>query len=509
MKMKRNMISAALIIAFAILSVTPTFLLKPPAAVFAGIISTDFGDSEKTKNDELDSAKWFYTDALSASSSGKDYVLFGVTTSQEDRLINRNKIYNLSEYGRKDLCTLETVFQLITDANMSEAPREAGLRWGISFGLSYAGSSYGEVGSVFYGVEYVSKNTYDMILISFEEEGEKEISRSRSTMITGGKKMTLIIDIDAEGSIVAVMSGNGHSEETILNLEAAVPAEGYFGYVQNGTAGCRLYKFDMSSLAYGNPENPNIYETFSNGCYNAETLYSQASYGFIKGSGLTVQNEKLTFSDAAGAFMSTKYVYSNAEIAFDIPDMRRKGGYEGRYYIPETASFGVYLGADSYKALNTNYCINIKFMREGYHSYVVLDFAGKELQKERLSDKFNIWSEEAAGGKTVQIRIFSADGNISVSLKYGGESAYKEVLSYALTDTQLSEFVDGYIRIYADGNASDNGEYSVLANMTIDNLSITNFDKNANVITAGYRSNVWHTDDYDYIDSWDEKDLLR
>lgn len=508
-KIRIKALVAATVFAVLFAASTGVFNGKTVQYADAGIISTDFGDSEKVKNVELDSAKWFFTDSLAASSLEYAYVLFGTETTAEDRLINRNAIHNLAEYGQTEQFTLKTVFQMMKDSNMADAPRSAGIRWGASFGLSYAGAGYGEAGSVFIGAEYISSGVYDMVIVAFDENGESELNRIRSNTIAEGKKTTMVIKSYVNGNVEVVMSGNGHTDEKVFEMENVMPKSGYFGYVQSATMGCRLYRFDMFSLAYGNPENVNVYETFSNDCYNAEVLYSQAAYGFKKGNGLTVKDGKLTFKDAAGAFISTKYVYSNAEIAFDIPDMRRTGGYDGKYYIPETSAFGVCFGATSYKEENANYRVNVKFYKDGYDSRVSLDFAGKEKVSAKLPEKFNVWSDETVNGRTVKIRLLMVDGVVSVGIKYAGESAYKEILNYTLTDAEMSENVDGYIRLYADGNASDNGEYSVLSNMTVDNLSITNFDRNANTVTAGYRSNVWHTEDYDYIDKWDDNDLLK
>jgi hypothetical protein len=62
------------------------------------------------------------------------------------------------------------------------------------------------------------------------------------------------------------------------------------------------------------------------------------------------------------------------------------------------------------------------------------------------------------------------------------------------------------VQIRANGSPKK-AIFSTLGNMAIDNLSVTNFDTDAKKQAVTFRTNVWDTSDFEYEDTWNDKDI--
>lgn len=502
--MKRKKIGVmAGVIALLIALFTPCFVAD------AGKSPIDFGDNEI--NGTIDAAKWNLTQQVERDTKeSKTAIFFSERSGADDRAINRVQLQNASNYGLADFFKLETTF-LPVDFTDTFTAYENGVRFGVTFGLSTSGKALGEKGSSYVFVEYSGGKYYLGLAVYNETNVPTEVKKTAADgVIENGKETSLIIDVKTSGKIDVKAKIAGGEYRDMFSAENAVKAEnGYWGFAQTATFPVRISYFDMYSVGYLKPTNVNVYETFDKNNYNALTLYSESGKSYVSGNALTVADKKLVFRNAGDAYISTKFEYSNVEYAFEITDMLRKGyTAENGNYIPENASFGVMFGVEKYRELNSEYAMSVSFRHEvdGAEDNTVIDLqVGKDIVKSvTLDKKYNIWNEETVAGRSVCVRILVIDGKVTVSLRYSGAVGFATVMNYDVGYSPL-----GYIRLYSDGKTTNNGVYSVLANMSVDNLQITNYDQDGNVISSEFRSNVWRHENFEYVDEWNDGDLIK
>ena len=484
-------------------------LLTPCFVADAGKSPIDFGDN--SINGTIDAAKWNLSSQVEKDTKEyKTAIVFSERSGADDRAVNRVRLQNASYYGVTDFFKLETSFTAV-DFGDTFTAYENGARFGVTFGLSTAGKALGEKGSSFVFAEYSGGKYYLGLAVYNETNVPTDVKKtSADDVIARGKETSVIIDVKTSGATTVKAKLAGGEYKDMFSVENAVNTDdGYWGYAQTATFPVRISYFDMYAIGYLKPTNVNVYETFDKNNYNALTLYSECGKSYVDGNTLTVSDKKLVFRNAGDAYISTKYEYSNAEYAFEITDMLRKGyTAENGNYIPENASFGVMFGVEKYREYNSEYAMSVSFRHEidGAEDDTVIDLrVGKNIVKSvTLDKKYNIWDEETVAGRSVGVRILLIDGKVTVGLKYSGSVGFATVLGHDVGYSPV-----GYIRLYSDGKTTNNGVYSVLANMSVDNLQITNYDMDGNVISSEFRSNVWRHENFEYVDEWDDGDIIK
>ena len=125
----------------------------------------------------------------------------------------------------------------------------------------------------------------------------------------------------------------------------------------------------------------------------------------------------------------------------------------------------------------------------------------KLLEKVPLSQENNIFGN-ALYGKTISVWLQMLNGNLTVWLKTQGGNGFSKVYQVNTGDTP-----NGCVQIRANGS-SQKDVFSTLGNMTVDNISVTNFDMDAKKQAVAFRTNIWDVSDFEYEDTWDDNDLL-
>ncbi len=377
----------------------------------------------------------------------------------------------------------------------------------ITFGGAFDGTTYGEEGAPVNCAKGISN-----VLLT---------SKQYMAMQNGGT-VALEFSVTTDGAFTLMLN----DEKKIENKTLYEGGAGYFGIFSEGKNVVSIEDLSLFGYSYDVPENIDYTETFDNNAYNANMFYTMSKVSPLTPSYLTVENDALKFSNTAGAHITTRYMYSNFELQFDVTDLQRTAVYDENGNIIKLISnwFSIAFGVDSPEQLpESTFSLATSLQLEGMFSDEQTDqTVPSTFQRFVLRDKgsvqkidamsYNIWDAERFDGKIVQVKLSVYDGLIQLWMKTADENEWGDPqFAYDLGYTPL-----GYVRIFTWGQNSvvEKGlKYNSIANFTIDNLSIKNTDYESvrNVLSAiDYKSNyIPDTEDYVYTTKTDSGDLLN
>ncbi|MFA6808817.1 MAG: hypothetical protein WCR27_07475, partial [Eubacteriales bacterium] len=278
---------------------------------------------------------------------------------------------------------------------------------------------------------------------------------------------------------------------------------------------------------YSRPENTNINCTFDNNEYNSnEWIMRSRPYMNNYLNGMYVNDGKLVFNNVAGdTSFSTLYKYSDFEFEMDITDIRREPviDSDGNIIYPVSSWIGFMFGSPlnnenfgnqvgRYPLIGFEAPIDQKtWEREkldnGKNAPTRMFILGGGLDNGNipLPSTFDFW-EPKFEGTDVKVKIKVVDNLLNIYLSYEG---VPETLVYS--NTMKTSF-EGYVYIYGMGNSYYVPEISLGAscgNFAVDNIKITNLDKDGNIIESEYVSNKGEEPiDYPYVDKNDDEEYL-
>ncbi len=505
MKNKRIIAAAFALAAGMALCAVP---VKDALKVSAGASTVYVASSSSIQGNSISGGDFFIEGNVTAS-NGR--AVFN-SNAAESSLVTKNKVRNLEKYG------IDTVFNFkstLCFKNFAE-----GGSFVISFGLDDLDYRPGAANS--YSIEVTYNGALYIGVFEYREENVKTaLYRSvKFGNLLLNSDIPFEAEVKSDGAIYATV---GTTKILSGAKRLAVSPDGFISFTSTGKNEIELTDVEITTTKYDLPENVDYTETFDNG-YNANMFYSESEASPATPSSLSVKDGALVFANTADAYISTKYMYSNFELTFDILDIFRTAKYdeEGKLIAPISSWIGIQFGMDSYRAnIDTRYAtwLQIGQMPDDYDytkedpniRYVLWDNNGtwNELQNIPMSS-FNFWDEDVVSGDIVNVKLSVIDGVLTFSASLDGDIDWVEVLSYDMGNVK-----SGYVRILTWGSKSLDSRglaYNRIGNFTIDNLSIKNMDYAAakNVVDAPeYKSNLRErTSDYAYVSSADEKDLL-
>ena len=439
--------------------------------------------------------EWVFEDGVEY---GDNSIVFVDSSDKSSQIISRTYIENLVEAGYRECF----------DASFTLLFEEIEGKFGFVFGLRSAVRTVGSDNTSF--VYFFEDNGLKLGVSNFNDDAE-EIVVATATVSPATEYKTRV-RVDTSGGITVAVNGT----EIISESGSSCATDGYVGFGQTSGNSVEITHVEIAAYTNDRPENPDIFETFDDDTFNSTVFYSSSQQGFFPNSLLKVENGELAFKNVAESFISTRYQYSNFIMEFDLTELAREPLFdEDRNLIrPISTSFAVSFGSQS--SSQRGGAFDIEFYPFGggntkpaLGTAVSLKVGGEIKQAINLPDKYNIWSEHAVSGKTVNIRITVKNCVVTVQLKYDDETGFNTVLSEDIGLTPL-----GYVQIKGSGTSAVTGASMPLQSITqgnfcIDNLSVVNFDTAKKSIVVGYTSNVWEIPkDFVFEDTWDDSDLL-
>lgn len=441
----------------------------------------------------------------------EDKIYFSRNTTADARVVSKYKVYNIK--NKKRACGF-TAGMNITVIETSESQDN---KFGFVFGLAYSGAAAETRNSAFV---YFTENDGDIYLGLNKYDSAGRAENCISPMLIKDKTVTgrqntfrLGVVVEENGGIRIFIDDNLLVEKS----DANIAFDGYMGLAQTDVNVWQADNFVATGTSNYVPSTINVAENFDGNAFNVNAIYSYAYINYEDDCYLKPVNGVLEFKNVSTAFVSTMYVYSNYELAFDITDIQRVAEYDEDYNVvkPISNKIGVSLYSEDYNIV-TNKGISLEFCPEnssnvseasGTKAVILKD--GEPLYEVSLSDKFNLWNKDFTG-KVFNVKIILTDGEVTLFIKSSEETGYEKALTYDFGNAS-----QGYIKIYASGTSkamavkSDLSEDSV-CNFSIDNLSVKNddYDNSANIYIDYKSSAVRSSVNYEYTDKWDKGDLL-
>ncbi len=393
----------------------------------------------------------------------------------------------------------------------------------ICSGLSSVGASPTSKGALSIDIE----KAYGAIFLSVHEHYGEEMEtlllpKQEVASLTMGTKVRFAIDVENAGKITLKIAN-----KTILNGASLLESgTGYFGFVSEGDNKVRISSMEVYGYTYNAPENvPDYLETFDQepGSYNANYFYSSSDASPVTPSYLAVDKDvgALHFSNVSAAQISTKYMYSNFEMEFSIPQLQRLPAYDddGVLTSPITTGFGIGWGIEDPMSsagqtwANSTWLHfeNIAINSEIDHSVPnetprVLVYSARQARHyTTLTSNFFDPNEKRI--PTLKTRL--VNGVLDVYIRYDDEEYGDAIFHY-----DLGETAEGYLRILTLGDSAIPAKglaYASVSNFSIDDWSIKNLDAEAyrQETSVDYRSNgIEGGKDFQYETNPDDGDLI-
>lgn len=444
-----------------------------------------------------------------------DKIVFDENCKESSKIIGKTKLNNLGVYGVKNLLNGKMTVEL------NSLVQDGGV-FSVCFGMASLSSKRDDVGVV--EMRFYEDNGVNFVVYEHCDKGISNVllTSMQYTAMQNGGSATLEFFVTTDGAFTLTLNG----KTKIANKTLYEGGEGYFGIFSEGKNNVSIEDLSLFGYSYATPENVDYTERFDGNAYNANMFYTMSKVSPLTPSYLTVEDGALKFSNTAGAHITTRYMYSNFELQFDITDLQRTAVYDEDGNIVKLISnwFSIAFGVDSPEQLpESTFSLATSLQLEGMFSDEKTDqTVPSTFQRFVLRDKglaaqdtqpmsYNIWDAERFDGKTIQVKLSVDDGLIQLWMKTADENEWGDP-QYAY---DLGYTPSGYVRIFTWGQNSvvGNGlKYNSIANFTIDNLSIKNTDYEAvrNVTTVEYKSNyIADTENYIYTTKTDDGDLLQ
>lgn len=369
---------------------------------------------------------------------------------------------------------------LVLDCSVKFSQLPEGESFVIGLGILDVEPSLGDKGNV--EITFTNNGGMKLGVNAYKEAGVPiVVSDARSCGMALNKAATVHLAITKDSKLNLTVNG-----KSICSSKLPVSGSGKVGFLQTGKCAVEITELDLKGYNYVTPENTNVFEDFEKG-FDISKIHVANTYEvggtMLKPARVAVEeydgNKGLNFVNAGGYYFTTKFQYSNFEMTFDIPyaqmsrDMWVDDGTSFFY------DFGVLFGVTSDAPAswnNTDAAEGILFNRNGNVKSVKMN-AFETVAKDHLY------------GKEFQpftVKISVIDGKVTVGVKWVEEKNYEILGSYEMTGGSPT----GYIRFGLP--TTDFG------NLMIDNIKITNMDKNAQLIETEYKNGLQTFKDMEY-----------
>ncbi len=435
----------------------------------------------------------------------------------EGKAIAKMKINNYVDAG------LENVYNASFDVNIKTLDEGGSFR--ICSGLPGVSSSYDGEGSLVIEIE----NKFGFYFLSVTEylgEGiaNELCKKAEASWIKEAKALSFLIRFETDGTYNLSING----VKILTDAKALSSGAGYFGFMSEGANEIRISSLNVYGYTYSSPENvPSYLETFDEekGHYNANYFYSSSSAAPISPSYLAVDEDTgyLHFSNVGNSQITTRYMYSNFSLEFEIPEMQKEviKDDEGNILSPITSNFGISWGESNVtddpgntwmyhtwihfeNLANSN---SIDHTVQNDMPFVTLYSSRSALHRIVLPEEYRFFSPKETRIPTIKITMI--DGVVDLYLKWDEGEYGASFFHYDLGQTE-----EGYVRILTLGDSSlpSSGiKYLTSNNFSIDNLTLKNLDAESyrQQTSVGYKANgIAGGSDFDYSTTTDDGDLI-
>ncbi len=443
-KIARCMGSVALAL---LIACTPLFVTEVSAGASDIVIdSSSFADT-------LDENIWNVPNGDVFAEGGK--IIFNSDTTDGSRILTRRTVVLSKQH--QDLFRAEYTLKL------NKLEGESKLLF--MFGLDSIEANYAEPGNI----ELVLQNQDGLqaSLVTWDDMGAEMILSAPQKIM--GDTLEIYAVATTDNKFTVTVNGT-----KIYDNVMETDLTGRIGIGLSGPAEAEISKVDIISHRYETPENTNIVEDFERGTINTNTLYSVMTSACNSWpASLVVEeldgNKVLMFRNVSSGSIGTIHQYSNVEISFDIPYvlyrsvMREDGTALQNAHQGFVVSFGDEV--DVHTGLGFNVSpeavviapTSISRYKDGTQA---VNLEGK-----------GYFSKEDGTGYSVKIRL--EDRQVTVYAKSLEAEVFDELMTYNLGN--VNPF--GYVHVWSQG----------ACNAAIDNLVITNLDKDPNLVELDYK----------------------
>lgn len=278
-----------------------------------------------------------------------------------------------------------------------------------------------------------------------------------------------------------------------------------------------LTSISVINFYQSNPANFNAFETFDQDYFNGEE--------FVASGATCVQNGMFNFkSGDIGATLRTKHWFSNFELSFDVPYIKRHPDVDanGKVTLDSCHRWTIMFGVNAPDPMEITNCVSAIDAKTGYTTHFFsfypaiksdgysgntnMDFGvnwtdreGIALSNRDIGDIKNDFFNPMYDGRTFTIKLRVVNGLVTLDMKWEDENTWSNLFTRDIGFTP-----EGYLGIYG-GFA--NGQP---INMSIDNLKLTNLDANAQFADIGFtKSGLADEGDYVFEDPRNPDYLIK
>ena len=410
--------------------------------------------------EKIDTGLWSNPDEDVTVKNGT--LIFPTDGSEETRLITTG-------FAKKNE-RLDELFNASANIKLKTLPQ--GQKFVFAFGLQSAEAYPGDNGNV--EIAFTNQGGVHVAVSAYGDGGTETVLVQ--PMRCGGMNTNIAVQakLTIDGKLTLQVAGR-----TLCNgMALPVSGEGHLGFLQTGQCGAEVSQVNIRICQYETPENPNIEENFDSGAMNTAVFASKTvSASKYYPQALSVQeykgNNVLMFQRTNLAYIGTKYKYSNFEMTFDVPYMHRTDTKDENDKVidPKSKSLLVAFGGDSVNHSSYGYTEATDYINFLSNSTISADHGKQVNTKDEMGD-YLLYSSSLSDDKGFSAKISVIDAVVTVSVKWMEETQYKDVLTYTLKEGTPT----GYIHIWTSG----------VGNFAIDNIKITNKDKQPQLITVEY-----------------------
>lgn len=346
------------------------------------------------------------------------------------------------------------------ECNLKFTKLPAGQSFVLAFGLAGIESSLGNKGNV--EVTFTNNNGIKVGVVAYETKGTPiTVCNPTATGMGLGTVAKVEAKVLNSGNIIVSINGN-----KVCSGKLPITGEGRFGFLQTGSCAAEVTDFNLKAYQYYRPENSNISEDFSEGSLNISVLMGKTLVGNKTFSFGEHQGEPVLKMNSIGqTFIGTHAGYSNFEMTFDVPYLSTKAGIdENGDPMEPTGKLGVSFGSPKTNA-----------SKDAYKNAIDAVIFDKNLVYSVKNEKTYTaenpyWSTE----KPFSLQVIVKDCEVTVGAKWMNEKSYQPLLSYKLTNQDIT----GYVHLWVIDRA----------NCAIDNFKITNLDDNPTLVEKEFVS---------------------
>ena len=368
------------------------------------------------------------------------------------------------------------------EMNLTLTSLPSGQQVALAFGLQSIESEIGEEGNI--ELTFTNNGGIKAGVVAYTGDTETLIE-SKSCGVALNKSFSVKTAITSTGMLNVSINN-----ASFCQVKLPVTGEGRFGILQTGSCGAVISGLFMKCSFYERPENTDVFEDFEKGEFNSNLFVSSSADNGIFPSGVKIEDyngsKVLRFQNTRLAHFCTLHQYSNFEISFDIPYYSRHYTYDeyGNVTGKPCGNLAIGFGEEVSTPVGYAYTSDVDL--------IVLrsDVVYSENQKSfRVKiENMNLFDPETDEGYSVKLTV--VDGHYDVAVKSLKANDFKTIAASDF-DAQRS----GYVNIWSTGNG----------NFAVDNVKITNLDKNPNKIDVSYNSSLLKEDDYKPDESENKK----